>query len=326
MPVLILPTLGSFHILHPRYNAVTILEMAKAYGPRAVLLASYAPAELEAGLWRDVGDLPLFHLLPWAERNGLEVAALDKHPNLKVQAEQFRQALAQFPRGQEFLAQAAELERRLQALLTRPLLPDMLSRPAFVDELWNYLDGFAQVFGEGPATGFRAQRMQAVAEQIGSRGEGRWLVISDLLDYPYLLREIPGATGPGAHASSPAEADRAILDRAWRLEEKDDWSLLLQQLQEIADAEAQYLAAQIYLAAGRPEDALALMEALLHSEFAHPAYLPGYVLARYGQLQDLAGNRQAALRAYQAALALSWVPAEAREIALAGQRNPFKLG
>lgn len=300
--------------------------MAKAYAPRAVLLASYAPAELEAGLWRDAGDLPLFHLLPWAEGNGVEVIALDKHPNLKAQAEQFRQALAQFPRGQEYLAQAAELERRLQALLTRPLLSDMLSSPAFISELWNYLDGFVQIFGEGPATGFRAQRMQAVAGQIGSKGEGRWLVIADLLDYPYLLREVPGAAGPGAHASSPAEADRAILDRAWRLEGDDDWGLLLQQLQEIADAEAQYLAAQIYLAAGRPEDALALMEPLLHAEFAHPAYLPGYVLARYGQLQDLVGNRQAALRAYQATLALSWVPAEAREIALAGQRNPFKLG
>lgn len=326
MPVLILPTLGPFHILHPRYNAVTVLEMARACGPRAILLASYGPAELEAGTWRDAGDLPLFHLLPWAEASGVEVAALDEQSGLKAQADQFREVLAQFPKGQEMLAQAAGLEQQLQALLTRPLLPAEPSSSAFLTELWAYLEGFARVFGEGPATGFRKQRMRAVAEKIRALGEGRWVVLADLLDYPYLLREIPGSTGPSEHASSPAEADRAILDRAWRLEEKDDWGLLLQQLQEVGTGEAQYLAAQVYLAAGQPEDALALMEPLLHTEFVHPAYLPGYVLARYGQLKDLAGDRQAALKAYQATLALSWVPAEAREIALAGQRSPFKLG
>ncbi|HEU4740676.1 MAG TPA: hypothetical protein VFS50_03660 [Meiothermus sp.] len=326
MAVLILPTFGPFHILHPRYNAVTVLEMAKAWKPQAILLASYGPAELEASTWRDAGDLPLFHLLPWAEANGVEVAALDEQSGLKTQAEQFREALAQFPRGQEILAQASGLEQRLQALLTRPLLPAESSSPAFLSELWAYLDGFARVFGEGPATGFREQRMKAVAGQIRARGEGHWVVLSDLLDYPYLLREIPGSTGPGEHASSEAEADRAILDRAWRLEENDDWGLLLHQLQEVGTEEAQYLAAQVYLAAGQPEDALALMEALLHSEFVHPAYLPGYVLARYGQLQDLVGDRQTALKAYQATLALSWVPPEAREIALAGQQSPFKLG
>ncbi|MER3480970.1 MAG: hypothetical protein C4327_10980 [Meiothermus sp.] len=325
MPVLILPTLGPFHILHPRYNAVTVLEMARAWEPRAILLASYGPAELAAGSWRDAGDLPLFHLLPWAEANGVEVAALDQQSDLKAQAEQFREALAQFPKGQEILAQASGLEGRLQTLLTRPLLPAEPSSPAFLAELWGYLEGFAGVFGEGPATGFREGRMRAVAEKIRALGEGRWVVLADLLDYPYLLRELPGAVGPQEHASSPAEADRAILDRAWRLEEKDDWGLLLQQLQEVGTEEAQYLAAQVYLAAGQPEDALALMEPLLHADFVHPAYLPGYVLARYGQLQDLVGNRPAALKAYQAALALSWAPAEAREIALAGQRTPFKL-
>ncbi|MER3483896.1 MAG: hypothetical protein C4332_12815, partial [Meiothermus sp.] len=95
---------------------------------------------------------------------------------------------------------------------------------------------------------------------------------------------------------------------------------------EVEGPEAQYCAAQIYLAAGQPQDALELLESLTHSDFSFPEYLPGYTLARYGQLADIMNQRDKALRAYQAVLALSWAPQEAREIALAGQRTPFRLG
>jgi tetratricopeptide (TPR) repeat protein len=116
-----------------------------------------------------------------------------------------------------------------------------------------------------------------------------------------------------------------VLDRAWQLSESDDWTLLLQQLQEVGGPEALYCAAQIYLAAGQIADAFELMEQLVHTDFQHPEYLPGYTLARYGQLADLMGQRDKALQAYRAVLGLSWVPKEAEEIALAGQRTPFRL-
>jgi len=73
------------------------------------------------------------------------------------------------------------------------------------------------------------------------------------------------------------------------------------------------------------EDALALMEEVFRMDFQHPGYLPGYVLARMGQLLDLAGERERALRAYRGVLALSWAPEEARAVALAGLKTPFRL-
>ena len=93
---------------------------------------------------------------------------------------------------------------------------------------------------------------------------------------------------------------------------------------EIGEPEARFLAAQVYLAAGQAEDAMRLMEEVSRSDFSTPEYLPGYLLARLGQLYDLNGQRDRALRAYRGVLALSWVPAEAREIALAGVRAPFR--
>lgn len=324
MPSLILPTLGPFHILHPRYNAVTVLELTRQWQPQALLLASYGPQEWSASTWRDANDLPLFHLWPFAEDHALPVRALDSLAHLKAEAEAFRTALGQFPKGLEILKQMAQLEQSLQELLTTPLLAQDLSSTRFLDSLWSYLNRFAASYQEGPATGFRQMRMQQVAQAITGLPEGRYVILADLLDYPYLL-ELPGVQPPQAHASTEAEANRALLDRAWRLEDSDDLGGLLAQLQEVGNEEAQYLAAQIYLSVGQIEDALHLMEALVNTNFHHPAYLPGYVLSRYGQLQDLSGNRSKALRAYQAALALSWIPLEAKEIALAGQRTPFQM-
>ena len=91
------------------------------------------------------------------------------------------------------------------------------------------------------------------------------------------------------------------MDRAWLLKEEDDWGALVEQLFAIGSPEALYLAAQVYLASGQWEDALALMEEVFRMDFQHPGYLPGYVLA------------------------LSWAPEEARAVALAGLKTPFRL-
>lgn len=326
MSSLILATLGPFHLLHPRYNAVTLLELTQAHSPTKILLASYGPQELAAGKWREVGELSLFHLLPWAEARGIALEALDTLEHLKVEGELFREALAQYPKGQELLEQAAGLEADLQAVLTQPKTPADWASFETLRPLREYLEGLARLFGEGPATGHRRRRMEQVAAYLQNLPEGRYVVLADALDYALLIELTPNALTAKEHHPSEAERQRSVLDRAWRLEEGDDWALLLGQLGEVEGPEATYCAAQIYLAAGQLEDAFALLEQLVHSDFQHPAYLPGYTLARYGQLADALGQREKALRAYQATLALSWAPQEAREIALAGQRTPFKLG
>ncbi len=326
MSVLLIPTLGPFHILHPRYNGVTIVELIRLYQPHSIGLASYSPEELVVGSWRDQHDVPLFHVLPWAERAKVPVEALDAQAHLKVQAEQFREALGQYPKGQQILAQAAHLEEGLRELLCRPHTPADFAQAPLIEALQAYHREYERFFGEGPATGFRQRRMQQVAERLRA-SRGRWAVLVDLLDFPLLLESLPEGIRqlPQDHPPTELERQRSILDRAWQLHEADDWAVLLQQLKEMESPEALYCAAQIYLAAGQPEDAFALLEELIHSNFQYPEYLPGYTLARYGQLADLLGQREKALRAYRAVLGLSWAPQEAREMALAGQRTPFRL-
>ena len=269
--MILLPSLGPLHILHPRYNAATVLAILEAANPPVVYLASHSEASLAEGTWREEDPL-LFHLLPWAEARGVPVVPVDREAHLKGEAEAFREALAQYPAARPHLERLAAFDRDLSALLQRPLTPERLYAPEFLGELGALYEGFVRAFGEGPE----------------ARG-------------------------------------RALLDRAWLLKEEDDWGALVEQLFAIGSPEALYLAAQVYLASGQWEDALALMEEVFRMDFQHPGYLPGYVLARMGQLLDLAGERERALRAYRGVLALSWAPEEARAVALAGLKTPFRL-
>ncbi len=326
MSVLVIPTLGPFHLLHPRYNGVTVLELIRAHQPEKIFLASYSPEELAAQSWRDHNELSLFHVLPWAESVAIPLEALDHQAQLKLEAERFREALQQYPKGQQFLSQVQSLEDNLKWVVCSPRTPEDFAQDAVLQALRAYHQGYVQVFGEGPATGFRRQRMAQVAEGLASL-KSRVAVLVDVLEYSLLLESLPPeqVVLPGSHTPTEPERQRSVLDRAWQLSESDDWAVLLQQLQELEGPEALYCAAQIYLAAGQPEDAYQLMEELVHTDFQHPAYLPGYALARYGQLADWMGQRDKALRAYKAVLGLSWVPQEARDIALAGQKTPFRL-
>lgn len=323
---MVIPTLGPFHILHPRYNGVTVVELMRAHQPMKIFLASYSPEELAAQSWRDQNEVSFFHVLPWAERAQVVVEALDDQAHLKVEAELFREALRQYPKGQQILSQVEALEENLRWVLSTPRTPEDFAQEPVLQALRGYHQGHVQAFGEGPATGFRRQRMKEVAERLRGFG-GRAAVLVDVLEYPLLLEYLPQEQRqlPGAHTPTEPERQRSVLDRAWQLSDADDWAVLLQQLRDVEGPEALYCAAQIYLAAGQLEDALGLLEELVQTDFQYPAYLPGYALARYGQLADAMGQRDKALRAYRAVLGLSWVPGEAREIALAGQKTPFRL-
>lgn len=293
--------------------------LEKASAP-ILYLASHSEEGLKEGHWREEDPL-LFHLLPWAEERGIPVVALDEEAHLKEEAEAFRQALAQHPLGKPYLERMHAFDQELLQLLKAPLTPEVLGSEAFLAHLRQIYEGYAQAFGEGPATGFRAHRMERVAEALRGR-EG--VVVAELLDYLLLAEYFPEAL-PKAHEPTERERQRALLDRAWQLKEGDDWVGLLEGLFRIGSPEALYLAAQVYLAAGEWREALVLMEEVFRMDFQRPGYLPGYILARFGQLLDLAGERERALRAYRGVLALSWAPEEARDIALAGLRSPFRL-
>jgi tetratricopeptide (TPR) repeat protein len=318
--MLLLPSLGPFHILHPRYNAATVLAILERARPPVLYLASLSEEDLKTGRWREEDPL-LFHILPWAEGKGVPVVALDQEAHLKGEAEVFREALAQHPLGKPYLERMAAYEEALLALLKTPLTPGVLGSPDFWARLKAVYGGFVQAFGEGPATGFRERRMAKVVEALRGKDGA---VIAEVLDHLFLAEAFPDAL-PGEHEPTEAERERALLDRAWQLREGDDWAGLLEGLFAIGSPEALYLAAQVYLGAGEWREALGLMEEVFRMDFQHPEYLPGYVLARFGQLLDLAGERERAIRAYRGVLALSWTPEEARAIAQAGLRTPFRF-
>ena len=174
--MILLPSLGPLHILHPRYNAATVLAILEAANPPVVYLASHSEASLAEGTWREEDPL-LFHLLPWAEARGVPVVPVDREAHLKGEAEAFREALAQYPAARPHLERLAAFDRDLSALLQRPLTPERLYAPEFLGELGALYEGFVRAFGEGPATGFRARRVAGVVEALQGR-EGA--VVADL--------------------------------------------------------------------------------------------------------------------------------------------------
>ena len=324
--MVILPSLGPLHLMYPRYNAASVTRQILHHRPSVVYLASHSPEGLERKLWRDRNDLALFELQPLVEEGNLKLVALGEDAEaLQHEAELFAEYLGQLQAGEEAKRRLSEAEQEVWAYLSVPRLPGELASSAFVEGLHKRLARIAEIAGEGPATGFRARRMAQVARALGEHDKDA-VVLVDVLDYPELLRHFPDAEGPLDLEPSGAEHARALMDRAWRLEEGDEWGSLLAQLMELGLPEARFLAGQIYLAAGQMNDALALLEDLAKDDFSRPEYLPGYLLARLGQLYDLVGNRDRAIRSYRGVLALSWAPAEAREIAQAGMRTPFRAG
>jgi hypothetical protein len=129
---------------------------------------------------------------------------------------------------------------------------------------------------------------------------------------------------------------RAVVDRAYSLHENDDLDTLVHSLLELDGAadsalgrialEARFAASGVYLAVGDLESARDLLEAVAMGQFERPAYLPGFVLSRLGQVRDLMNERQHAIRAYTAALALQWLPISAKTVAQSGLETPFALG
>jgi tetratricopeptide (TPR) repeat protein len=100
---------------------------------------------------------------------------------------------------------------------------------------------------------------------------------------------------------------------------------LLAQLRQLQWPEARYHEANLLLANGHLVEALEILEKASQGNFTEPYYLPGYLLARLGQLYDLKGERKAALRCYKGVRALSYAPLEALAEATKGLERPFEL-
>ena len=331
----VIATLGALHATAPLYNAQTVLEILGFLGVQKVFLADVTAETWISGAWRDLDDPVLFALEDarvsctgiapdwvWAVR--------EQHKMLEF--------LKQFPQGQQRLAKFNAAERDLKSALSVPLdIPTIYGTLLEVVRV-HHLQ-VAEILEEGPGTAHRLQRLEKIVANlepnIGAGLEPEAVVLASLDDLPALLElgfELPDLT---EFAPSEASRFRAIIDRAYRLEENDDLDALVHQLLALdapADTvlarmalEARFAASGLYMAVGDWASARDLLEAVSQGQFERPSYLAGFVLSRLGQVRDLMNERDRAKRAYTAALALAYCPLEAREVAQMGLQQAFRL-
>jgi len=317
--IVLMPDLGDLLRLQPQFNAGTVVELLNFLGQKSVWWASSADP-----------DHPLRDALS-AARIAVQDLSL---PDLTAEADhaQFVSFLGQYPQGRERLRQAAQAERMFADLLTSPLTVERALSAGMLEAAQTYHEGVRAALDEGPGTQWRARRLDGTAAALGGVETGA--VLAPLDDLPDLLFRLPGAGLPDLTGFTPGETSRvrALADRAWQLREEDDLGALVEALErEPGDrvtprAELDAAAAGIHLAVGDLPGARSLLERAAHALTDDlPRSLPGLVLARLGQVRDVLGERELAVRTYRAVLALNYAPAVARETAEAGVREAFGL-
>jgi tetratricopeptide (TPR) repeat protein len=325
----VIASLGALHARYPMYNAQTVLELLHFLGAERVVLTQVSSPSWTSGAWRELDDPVLFAL------EDSRVSAVGIAPDwawAETEAGQMQEFLKQFPKGQERLRRAGQLERELSIALETPQ-DALMVHSSLLEVVGAHHATMAEVLEEGPGTAHRAERIKKLVQSLEGINDG--VVIASIDDVPALLEA--GLELPDLSGFQPGEASRfrSIVDRAYRLEEHDDLDALVHSLLALdapADTvlarialEARFAASGLYLAVGDFESARDLLEAVAMGQFDRPSYLPGFVLARLGQVRDLMGERERATRAYTAALALQFCPLEAREVAQKGLLEPFAL-
>lgn len=328
----LIPLMGPWHLRHPRWNVVTVRNALDALAPAPVLVWTTAlpPDYARDPGWRDTDELALpWTVAPWAARRGTALRGIAA-PGAE-DAPDFERYLAAYPQARAPLDASRNALRPLHDVLPLALdLPRILAEvvPPLADDLQVRL----AAFGDGPGTGWRMRRARAAAERIAAdlrdAGSPRCAVLVEVDLWPALTQELDAAglawSPPDPPPVTADARTRSLLDVAWR-GEAADVAGLLGQLGELDLAEARFLQAQLLLTHDHAAEALDVLEGAANGDFREPYLLPGLLLARLGQLRDLAGRRDRALQAYRGALALEWAPADARAAAEAGLRAPFAL-
>ena len=331
MAVLLLPLLGPLHLRYPAFNAFTVRDILAELEPAAVATTALTDADLGSGSWQDTFELALpLAVMPWLRQRGQELIPVAEAPeDATAQADFFRYA-GEMPALQEKLGHYSGLERQLAQALDSQLNLKAL-RTEILPLVREQQQELKRTAGDGPATGWIWQRSRAAAGRIREAAAGGTVAVLASLEHVPALEEALQETGirlldlPGQVKVSAEARDRTLLDQAMLAAPDSNLRALLDALQQLGSAEAGYARANLFMASGHYLEALELLETVSHDDFSEPYFLPGFLLARLGQLRDLAGKRSWALQAYRGVLALDWAPAEAVEVARAGLEKPFAL-
>jgi len=326
--VTVVPLLGPLHVRLPQYNAVSVLRCVEAFAPSVVALAPLEPGALRDPAWQDCPEVVLPHtVVPWARRTGTPLAEVGHRPDDENAEKEFRTYLQSYDGGRALLASVDAEERPVREILERSLTLDSV-----LDELLPAVERFQtrrrEAFGEGPGTLWQQERAARTAEAVLALDAPRAALLAGADDVPALRAALDGRVDlvrPPRPVVDDAVRRRSLFDYAMRGEAADP-EALLGQLQEIDEPESRYLEANLLLQVGEVQEALEVLEQASTLDFFEPYYLPGFLLSRLGQLYDLAGRREAALRAYRGVRALDYAPAEAARAAEAGLERPFSPG
>lgn len=322
MPFLLVPLVGPFHRRFPRYNAVTVREVVAAAEPDAVLTTALPPGALSDPAWQDVDEPGLAPVVRWAREADVPLAAVgEPSPDPGAPAD-FVRYLAQSAEDHPALRRLADARAPLEELLGRALDLPRIQRE-LLPAVAAFHDARVELFDDGPGTDWIERRADRMAELMAPWSDRRALVLTPVDHLPAIRRRLGDAASDAADVPPSAAArQRALLDTAFA-GEADDPAGLIAALREIDAPEARLAEAETLLGHGHAAEALGVLREAVRGDFAEPPYLPGWLLARLGQLYDLDGRREDAKRSYRGVLALSWAPAPAREAAREGLERPF---
>lgn len=330
--VTVVPLVGPFHTRFPRYSVLFVQAILEAIEPEAVALVPLTPGSLADPNWQATPELALPQVVvPWARRHGIQLHEVGSvvgdanEPGEEGDEAEFVRFLEEFEQGRERLRRVRAAEEPVAQLLA-----GALDLKRIQQELIPAVAAFQQErsseFGEGPGTGWLLQRAERIAARVAALPYRHLALLASVDDVPALEAALAGVVNVEAApmAEPPVEAarTRALLDVAMR-GEAADVAALLAQLREIDSAEARYHEANLLLTHNHPVEALERLREVLRGDFFEPYFLPGFVLARIGQLYDLTGDREAARRSYRGVLALSFAPPEALAAAQEGLETPF---
>ena len=331
MAVILLPLLGPLHLRYPALNAVTVRDILAELDPGSVTTTVLSQDELRSESWQDTFELALpLAVAPWLRKGGKELIPVIEPPkDTTAQADFFRYA-GEMPALEEKLGNFGALERQLARALDSQLNLKVL-REEILPLARDMQQELRRQAGDGPATAWIWQRSTVAAARIRALETDRPVaVLASLEHVPALEEALQGAGAelldlPDQIAVSPEARERVLLDQAMLTGPDGNIRALIDALEQLGSAEAGYARANLFMSSGHYLEALELLEKVSHEDFSTPYFLPGFLLARLGQLRDLAGKRSLALQAYRGVLALSWAPAEAAEAARDGLETPFTL-
>lgn len=326
MQLVLLPLMGPFHLRYPLYNAVSVRDAVAAFRPEALVTTALVPSALATPDWQDTPEVVLPHtVVPWARRQGVPVYGVLAPSPDPVAADDFRRYAAQYPKLRDALQRVDARLRPLNALLEQALTLQRI-REEVVPILLEHQTFREETFDDGPGTDWLRERTKKMAEMILALPFERVAVLASAEHLPFLEAFLSGKADlvvPSAPEPTEETRERSLLDFAFRVDVPEPGPLLAK-LREVKAPEARYHEANLLTANGHIAEALEVLERAAQGDFSQPYYLPGYLLARLGQLYDLAGDRAAALRSYRGVRALAYAPPEALQAALTGLEAPFE--